>query len=321
VERDLRRLFLDNPWRDPALPALVHEDGAGRCIGFLGVVPRPMSLGGLPLRAAVSTRLMVDGQRPGVAMRLLQAFLAGPQDLSLADEASATSRALWERLGGTTAVLYSLDWVRPIAPAAALLGYLAYTRGSRALEVAARAAGRLVDGALRRAPGSPLARARSPLAAEELSDGQLLERLQARAEACALGPCYTPATLGWLLRWLEERLDGLRRVAVRDGAEAIGWYVYGLNRQRIAQVVQLAAAPRRLNDVLGHLVQDAAARGGVALLGRAEPRLLGELDEPLCVLRRAPWVLVHARSSAVLDVIARGDALLGRLEGEWWMPR
>src|SRR6185503_523061 len=100
VERDLTTLFLDSPWRDPELPALVYEDAQGKIVGFLGVLPRPMSLGGVPIRAAATTRLMVEPERRGVAaLRLLQTFLSGPQDLSLADQATGSSRALWERLG------------------------------------------------------------------------------------------------------------------------------------------------------------------------------------------------------------------------------
>ena len=282
-----------------------------------------MSLGGVPVRAAVTTRLMVERERGGIgALRLLQAFLNGPQDLSLADQATATSRALWERLGGTTAVLYGLDWFRPIAPTRAVLGYLAFMKHSRAIEAVARSLGRVVDGVLTRLPGSPFrGRAPSRFTGDALTEAQLLDRIDATSDTYALAPQYTPETLTWLLRRIDERLRAVRAIVVRDGAQPIGWYVYGLNRQDVAQVVRLATVPRRLGDVMRHLVADASSHGAAALLGRLEPRLLGEVDDPLCIFRRAPWVLVHSRASAVLDAIARGDAVLSRMEGEWWMPR
>ncbi len=52
-----------------------------------------------------------------VAVRLARAFLEGPQDLSISDEASDVARKIWEGLGGTTALLRSLHWTRPLRPA------------------------------------------------------------------------------------------------------------------------------------------------------------------------------------------------------------
>lgn len=321
LERDLIRLFFDNPWRDPELPALVYEGAKGRVIGFLGVVPRPMSLGGVPIRVAATRRLMVEPEHRGVAaLRLLQSVLTGPQDLSLADSATDASRALWTRLGGTTAVLYSIDWFQPLAPTRAALGYLSYMTHSRALDLLARTAGHAVDAVLMHLPKSPFRRTPTRFTGEEISRAQLLVCLADSAEAYTLSPAYTPSSLAYLLTMLQGRFARLRMMAVRDGTERIGWYVYGLNRQRIAQVVRLAAAPGRLPHVMDHLADDAFRHGGAALLGRLEPRLLGELRDPLCVMRQAPWLLVHSRSTAVLEAIARGDAILSRMEGEWWMP-
>jgi hypothetical protein len=321
LERDLVALFFDNPWRDPELPALVYEGAQGRVIGFLGVVPRPMSLGGAPIRVAATRRLMVEPEHRGAAaLRLLQAFLKGPQDLSLADSATDSSRTLWTRLGGTTAVLYSIDWFRPIAPARAALGYLSYMTHSRALDLVARSAGRAVDAALVHLPKSPFRRKPTRFTGEEISEAQLLACLAESSDAYTLCPAYTPSSLAYLLKMLEGRFGRLRKIAVRAGAAPIGWYVYGLNRQGIAQVVRLAAAPGRLPHVVQHLAADAFRHGGAALLGRLEPRLLGELGDPLCIMRQAPWCLVHSRSAAVLEAIARGDAVLSRMEGEWWMP-
>lgn len=321
LARDLVALFFDNPWRDPELSALVYEGAQGRVIGFLGVVPRPMSLGGEPLRVAATRRLMVDPDHRGAAaLRLLQTFLKGPQDLSVADSATDGSRGLWTRLGGTTAVLYSLDWFLPIAPTRAALGYMSYMTHSRVLELVARSVGHVTDYALMHLPKSPFRRAPTSFTGQEMSEPELLACLDASADTYAVSPRYTASSLAWLLRVLERRFNGLRRVAVLDGAVRIGWYVYGLNRQGIAQVVRLAAIPGRLSDVVQHLAADAFGHGGAALLGRLEPRLLGELRDPLCVMRQAPWLLVHSRSAAVLEAIARGDAILSRMEGEWWMP-
>src|SRR5262249_25986930 len=102
---------LHNPWRDDALPSLVYVNAEGRPVGFIGVIPRPASFDGHPIRIAVATQFMVHPDYRGVAgVQLLKEFLSGGQDLSLADLAKGAGRRLWERPGGATARLPSLQW-------------------------------------------------------------------------------------------------------------------------------------------------------------------------------------------------------------------
>src|SRR3954463_948762 len=112
------RVFLNSPICDSTLPSLVYEDG-NRILGFLGVIPRRMMMKGRRFQAAISSRFVVDPAAHAglVAMRLARTFLDGPQDLSISDEASDIARKIWEGLGGTTALLRSLHWTRPLRPA------------------------------------------------------------------------------------------------------------------------------------------------------------------------------------------------------------
>src|SRR3989475_11574528 len=113
------RVFLDNPSRDVRLSSLVCEEGGGRIVGFLGVVPRGMSMNGQRLLAAISSQFVVDpaGRAGVVAVRLAKAFLDGPQDLSISDEATDVSRRIWEGLGGTTSLLHRIHLTPPPRPA------------------------------------------------------------------------------------------------------------------------------------------------------------------------------------------------------------
>src|SRR5882672_11229302 len=104
-------VFLDDsPFYDPRLPSLVYEDDQRRIVGFLGSVPRRMVMNGRRFQAAVSSQFVVDPGSPVglVAVGLAKAFLEGPQDLSIADDATDVSRRIWEGLGGATAPLLSL---------------------------------------------------------------------------------------------------------------------------------------------------------------------------------------------------------------------
>src|SRR5713101_5350449 len=103
----LEEILCRNPWRDPALPSLVYEEGAGRIIGCLGVMPRPMSIGGVRIQAAISHTFMVEPARRAslAGVELGKAFLAGRQDLSMA-EGGDVSRRMMEGFGGSTALLF-----------------------------------------------------------------------------------------------------------------------------------------------------------------------------------------------------------------------
>src|SRR5713101_6807205 len=87
VEPYFHEIFCRNPWRDESLPSLVFEERGAGITGCLGVVPRPMSVNGRPVRAAITHTFMVDADRRTTlaAIQLLQTFLSGPQDLSLAE--------------------------------------------------------------------------------------------------------------------------------------------------------------------------------------------------------------------------------------------
>ena len=117
LARYFTEIFTRPPWHEDGLPSLVYEDRSGRIQGFIGVVSRRMRLGAAELRVAVPTQFMVHPEHRGIAgIQLMRAFLNGPQDLALSDRGNNAARLVWERLGGSTATLYSLSWTRPLRP-------------------------------------------------------------------------------------------------------------------------------------------------------------------------------------------------------------
>src|SRR5437870_8442131 len=83
-------------------------------------------MGRIRLQAAVTCQFIGDanGRSGLVAAQLARSFLEGPQDLSIADEANGGARKLWEGLGGTTALLPSIHWTRPLRPTRLALSFL-----------------------------------------------------------------------------------------------------------------------------------------------------------------------------------------------------
>ena len=324
LETLLREIVCGHPWPDRRLPSLVYEQ-EGAIVGFLGIMPRPMSFEGDPIVAAVGHNFMVDPRHRSslAAVELVRGFIAGPQDLSLA-EGTDTSRRLWTALGGTVAPAYSLRWTRLLAPARYGLGLVA-RRGAPVGWLAPLAAA--ADLAARRFPGSPLGDRRPDLEAEPLDAATLAESIARLSARRPLAPRYDAATLDWMLGVLDRHAAGgtLRRVALRRAGVLAGWYLWFLRAGgaggRVAEAVQVGATEEAALDVVDHLLADARRHGAVAVGGRLEPALMPALSERLSLFHRGrgpSWLLAHSRDERILRAVHVGDAFLTRLEGEWW---
>jgi GNAT acetyltransferase-like protein len=319
----LREILCRNPWRDDALPSLVYEERGGRIAGCLGVMPRRMLLDGRPIQAAISHTFMVEpGSRSSLAaLALARTFLSGGQDLSIAEGGSPSLRIL-ERFGGTTSLLYSLRWTRPLRPSRYVLSILkrrglpaAVSWGLAPVCSAVDALAPLVLG-----EGARLPRPRR--AGEDLTTDDLLEGLSRVSADQSLRPAYDRMSLAWLLDLLAGKKGRgvLQRVAVRDASgDLIGWYIYYLNPGGISEVVQIGASKASVDEVLEHLFHHARRGGAVAVSGQLDPAAFRALASKGSVLHHdgLSWFLVHSRDPAVLAAIHRADAFLTRLEGEW----
>ena len=319
LEAYVRLVFFENPWADPDLPAWVAEEG-GRITGFLGVIPRPFTVGGGALRGAVLSQFMVaPGASALTASSLLKRAMAGPQDFLYADVPNARARRAWERAGGSTALTYGFGWTRTLRPVRSAAAGLGQAPAARAARFAAGPLFRIADAVAARAT----VRA-APADAPASFDVREIPALQRRTfGARALVPAYTPASLDWLLARARERWDGEQvralRVAGADGGTD-GWFVYLDGGGGTAQVLQVAAVPERRADVLRHLFADAHARGAMAVRGRADPLLLPELSAAGCRWHReGEGILVHAGDPSLLASLLRGDAVFSGLDGEWWL--
>ena len=323
VREHLREILLRNPWRDDALPSLVYEDETGAIAGCLGVVPRRMLFEGRPIQAAVSHTFMVEpGSRSSLAaLSLARAFLAGGQDLSIA-EGGAASRRILERFGGSTSLLLSLRWTLPLRPGRYVLSLLRRRGLPGPLAAALVPVGSAADAMAPLLMREPFRPARPRSTGEELTTNDLLECLSRLTVDRSLRPQYDRDSLQWLLNLLAGRRHrGLfRRVAVRDGAGALlGWYLYYLNRGGLSEVVQVGARKGFMDEVLTHLFHDARAGGAVAVSGQMDPAAFQTLGAKGSIFHHdgASWFLVHSKDRHLVAAIHRDDAFLTRLEGEW----
>ena len=319
-----RDIFLDGQAGDPRMSSKVYEESTGHILGFIGVVTRTMSLGERPLLAALGSQLIVDpvSRYKLVGVHLVKNFLDGPQDLSIADESNDAGRRVWEKMGGTTAMLSSLSWVRALRP----MEYLAESARQRAVMLPlARAfvpVARVMDSALARITRLQL-RGGSIVVQES---GELDGHTVATHFAKFMGPdkiipTYQNPLFDWLLRRASSkgRYGQLKAVTVKTNlGQVLGWYVYYAKRSGISEVVHLVASHNNMSQVFNHLIHHAWEERAVALTGRLDPAWLDILTQSHCWLhKRGPSLCVHSKHSDLLEHIRSDRWFSSRLDGEW----
>jgi len=316
------RAIFQNPWYDEELPSFVHANGDGSIDGFVGVQPKRLSLRGSRLRLAVATKLMVAPTAGAlVAARLLGRVFAGPQHLLLSDISNAAGRRIWEGLGGVTVLLYSLQWQRPLRPARHALSWLRARGVPGVITRALHPLGSFADSVLARWSAAPVGSAPAGYSVEDLPLDVMATRLPDLLGSRALQPEYDEQWLHWILE-LAQRNEPhrvLRRRLVRDAREdPAGWFLYFLEPQGPAEVVQLVARKNAAGAVFQALLADASSAGAAMVSGRLEPGMVTEMSARHCYFREAGlWTLAHTKQSEILDAILAGNAFLSRLEGEW----
>lgn len=322
------RTLLDHPWADAEIPSLVYEE-SGEILGFLGSNVRRMRFDGRAIRMACSAHLLTHPRvrRKAVGALLLRRYLSGRQDLTITDGANETVRRMWESMGGRTVHVSCVTFLKVLRPFGLATHRLLSGRAAPAAERAAAPVARLLDSAATRL----LDRGRANgTESERLTPSALLEQFPEIAEGLRLVPDYDVEYLTWLFAELgrvgDERVfpDRVARgplvaeVVSRDG-QVIGWYVTQVRRRGLCRVLQLAAQPRSAGAVLDRLARRAAELGAAGIYGRLEPRLVGPLSERRTLLHFSHGrLVVHSRDGEVVDSILRGQALLTRLDGEWW---
>ena len=282
-----------------------------------------MTMGGRRYLAAISSQF-VAAPRTGaglVALRLARAFFEGPQDLSISDEANDTSRKLWEGLGGSTSLLHSLYWTRPLRPARLAVSMLRRRARLAPFAVAAAPFAPIIDALAIRIAHGELGGPNPEMASSEpLTERAMLACLPRCTRPGTLRVEYEERSLAWVLEQARRRARGgvFRAALVRKRDRAVGWYLYHLDGDRMAHVVQVTAEPLRLHDVLERLFEQAGDDGAIGVAGRVDPAQLQALTDRHCLLhRRGPWVLVHTKHPELLRSFQTGEACFSRLDGEW----
>ena len=326
------RTLFDSPWADPDIPSLVYED-AGEIVGLICSNPRRMLFDGRPIRMACSAYLLthprVRGQAVGAL--LMRAFRAGPQDLTVTDGATETVRRMSETLGGQTAHLGCLSFVRVFRPSQLASDHLFGGGSVRPLQAGLRPAWSAFDWVSARLAAKTLVPAKPDGTVEDLTPAAMLEHLPTVTASARLRSDYDLQYLEWLFEELDDisRWGPVQPRLVRRGprwaelvkrnGQVLGWYVCQLRRGGFCRLLQFAATEQGAETVFDQLAYRARELGAAGLYGRIEPRLVGPLSTRGCLIRFGDGrLLVHSTREEIVHAILSGNALLTRLDGEWW---
>ncbi len=325
LAKHFESVFLDNPWLDTGVQALVYEDGHGRVLGFRGLVGRPMQFRGKSLVAAISSQFMVDpeARSEGVAFALMRASLSGPQEIMIADLANPAAKKLWGMIRGVEITELALQWRRPLTPMRWMAGRLG---SSPSLIWSLRLARPILFGLDKLAasiPEGPFRPCRKP-AMEPVSVKQHAELLNQLTQRYELVPDYHHESLAWTLDMLAEGLKADEQLVARrvvdqtDGSS--GFFLAVVQPGGVTSVLQLGAASSGIEATMAGLLHTAAIHHCREVTGRLQPEFLPQLATPPgCLTLSGPRVMVATRRPELLDCLCSGKAWLTRLEGEWWM--
>lgn len=320
------RRVLDHPWSDPELASLVYVDANGRIAGFMGSHARRVSIDGREGRLVCGGPLVADHNSGNLAIGglLLRALLGGPQDVTITDGATEEVRRMWGRLGGVTAQLRSLDWIKVLHPCGLAARHFLGASSSGALRTRALhrvAAGS--DAVLTRVAPRQLAIADpGDVQPEPLTPELVLEHLPALSPPARLHLAYDLPYLQWLFGELAAIKSRGRLSATllrANNGRVLGWYIAYIPRHDIALALQIVARERDAGIVFDHLMRSARDGRAPAVRGRVEPQLLDSLAAHGILFRHAGAVLVHSRHPGTAALASSSDARLTLLDGEHWM--
>jgi len=321
---DYGTIFFDHPWYDSEIRSLVYEKD-GEVLGFMGIVARQMEFKGRPIRAAIPTKFMVDAERGGalIAVQLLKALAAMPQEVAINDGSNEVMREVWLRARADILFPSSMHWMRPFKPAEGLRRRVRQRGGMMGLAGRiSRPATGAVDVVLRRLGWNDFSAGEGLRAESTLATAKLLPLIEQESVQRLLRPVYDEATLEWQLGQLKRmgRHRKLQGAIVRTGkGKEVGWYLYYHQPGGVSEVLQLVALSGREDAVFAKLLGEVRDRGATALRGRTDVRLLPALANQRCTFAAGdPWSLVMTDNAELRAALQGKDAFFTRLEGEWW---
>lgn len=323
LKETLRDLYFKGVANHPRITSLVSRSQEGIINGFLGVTTQPFFYKKKKITVANCHHLMAteEARSKLIPMKMLQKFIAGPQELSFSDGSVETMRLFWKRFGGEPCVSGSIYYKIPLKPVSFVMRPL-LKRVNTPLKKIADISASGVDNVAGKLRVPMFHRKKPDVKLKDLTSALLLKGLKNIRSDYVLFPFYDQSKIEHLFRLLskEKRYGTLHKLAILENENVVGWLIYYAKRGGICEVIQAVSCFGKEDLLFDIITWHAYSRGGVELSGRL---MTNHMQTPFttkafCMPARM-WTLIHSTDRELMHDIQSGKALLTRLEGDLWL--
>ncbi|CAM5565123.1 hypothetical protein MAUB1S_09477 [Mycolicibacterium aubagnense] len=319
-DRYFQQLFFENPYYDPAIGSVVHEDERGEIDSAVSILPVPYTVSGQSIMGRLLCAFMM---RPGGAPRgpaeLTLALRPGDETVQFSDSAARVSLRHFEAVGGVSLTTYALGWTRIFKPAS-YAAHLVVQRRPILGKLGAGSVGRMLNPLFSLPPVENAGKHRATV--REIARDEAVSLVPGLLRSYLAHPAWTERDLNWLLHMAaDNRAAGvLRLLSIEDQAGGSnGFLCYYSQPNGVADVLNVIARPGAEKQAVDAMLDHFQDRGYVAAQGRVEPRYLGALSQqPTVFFRHRANVCIGTTRPEFLNAAQQDDIFIGGLAGEGW---
>ncbi|PLP59755.1 hypothetical protein CYK37_09375 [Mesorhizobium loti] len=319
-DRYFQQLFFENPYYDPAIGSVVHENELGEIDSAVSILPVPYTVNGQSIMGRLLCAFMMKpGGAPRGPAELTLALRPGEETIQFSDSAAPVSLRHFEAVGGISLTTYALGWTRIFKPASYAANFVAQRRPILGWWVTAPV-GRMLNPLFPFPPVENAAKSRATV--KEIARDEAVSLIPGLLQSYAAHPAWTGPDLNWLLGMAaDNRAAGtLRLLSIEDRAGIpIGFLCFYSQSNGVAEVLNVIAKSGGERQAVDAMLLYFQQEGYVAAQGRVEPRYLAALSQqPGMFFRHRANVCIGTTRVEFLNAAQRNDIFIGGLAGEGW---
>lgn len=324
LKKRMAEFYFNNGKLLPNASPIVSRSANGKVNGFLGVISKNFKYRDRNITIANCHHLMATekARKQLFPLRLLQHFLAGPQDISFSDGSIDSTRQLWKRLGGESVAGESIYYKVPLRPVTFAATHTLKKYRNR-MSKGVRFLASCTDSIASKMRIPHFYRKETDIRFAPLDTrlmGILLDKMKPNY---LLFPQYEPSDIERLFRLIdgETRYGTLHKAALMDlNNQPVGWFIYYAQKKGVCEVIQAVSIPGKETELFDSLAWHAFSMGGVELSGRLMPsQLQTPFTTKAIALPARMWTLMKSDNVELKHIIQSGNAFITRLEGDLWV--
>ena len=315
-----QKFFFENPYYDPAIGSVVHENERGEIDSAISVLPIPYRVNGQSVMGRLLCAFMMKPEMsPRGAAELTLTLRPSEKILNFTDSAAPVSLKHSEAIGGITLGTHGLGWTRVFQAASYVANYVAERRPVLG-GWAASSVGKVLNPlfpvpAIRRA-------AKSTADVREITQEEAISLVPGYLQSYLAHPAWTESDIGWLFQMASDNhaAGALRFCAINDrGGSPGGFFCYYRRPNGIAEILNIITKAGMEKHAVDAMLLHLQDEGHIAAQGRVDPRYLNALSQQsIMFFRLKANVCVATANADMLNAIQRGDIFIGGLAGESW---